>query len=732
MIRNVLLQPASLLRAGVLAAAAVALCWPLTVSAGLVAAGVAAALGTLAGEVLSRTRLRLGGAVALSVLVAVVGAGLARGVVSTSLLPALLGPMPAFRLSEAMRWFFLVAPAVFVLRCGTVRYPTLALLEAAAAGLALTATVASHRGGMFHRPLELADWAWSRGIDPVFVLLLLGGAGSFVLAGLLLAEDRKRRVPLHFAVLLLLAVLLALLIRATGVPEPRAAGDLGLTGDPEQDEPQQRSGDRQGARRGGQGEGEPPQGGGGSSNQMSDLPFRNEYSASGGDAPVAVVLLHGDYSPPSGVYYFRQSAFSQFNGRRLVQATRGDVDGDLQQRFPSQRVQIEGAPPASEQRMELQTTIGLLTEHVKPFALDSPVALWPTQNPDRLRFRRAYGALSHVTTLPYEQMFGHRPGRADWTEEQWKHYTSAPSDPRYAALAAQAVEVLKEEYRSDPLAQALGVKLWLDVNGIYSRKSAHANAQDPTGSFLFGDLTGYCVHFAHAAAFLLRSRGVPTRVGAGYAIEESDRAGGSTVLIRGSSAHAWPEIYVEDIGWVVVDLSPERSLDPPGTTPDQTLQQLLGQMLRQSSGEEAEDEPRRPPWISWARAVRVAQLSGLALLLLAGAVKLYRAVVPSFARPRNVYRVSYRSALDRLSEVGYRRAHGESRESFAARVAAIAPSFRGLTAAHMGWALGSRRPAHPEPMRRMPVQVDREISLQVPVWRYLLGRANPFSWLLSR
>src|SRR5690606_26724776 len=62
--------------------------------------------------------------------------------------------------------------------------------------------------------------------------------------------------------------------------------------------------------------------------------------------------------------------------------------------------------------------------------------------------------------------------------------------------------------------------------------------------FLFGDLTGYCVHFAHAAVFLMRAVGVPARVGTGYALPEANRQGGSALLLRNSDQHAWPEVYL--------------------------------------------------------------------------------------------------------------------------------------------------------------------------------------------
>ena len=48
------------------------------------------------------------------------------------------------------------------------------------------------------------------------------------------------------------------------------------------------------------------------------LEFRDNYDSEGRQVPLAVVLLHDDYSPPSGIYYFRQAAFSQYNGQRLV------------------------------------------------------------------------------------------------------------------------------------------------------------------------------------------------------------------------------------------------------------------------------------------------------------------------------------------------------------------------------------------------------------------------------
>ncbi len=707
----------SALRAAVLAVAAGLLSWNLTVGSGVVAAVAGALAGALAADLASRGRLRLPSALLLALVALAVGSWGAWLVATSPLFAGLLGPLPAIRLSEALRWLALAAPIAFALRFAAARRPTLAVLEVWMVAMAVVHGLSSHRDGMVHRPFAVGDWAWTRGYDPAKIFLVLGGLATLLLAALLLSEERRKRIPLHFVALAVVALALFTIVQVGGLPKPRPAGDLGLTGEPDDEE-------GEGAEQRSSGEGD--------ADQLGDLQFKDEYGSAGGEAPVAVVLLHDDYSPPSGVYYFRQSVFSQFNGRRLVQATRDDVDRDVMRRFPFERTEIPSAPPVSEVRAPLSTSMGLLVDHVHPFALDSPAAIQPIRNPDPLRFQRAFQVLSHVQTLPYDQMIGQRPGKPEWDSEQWEHFTEAPRDPRYAETAERLVDRLLPAYRGDPLAQALAIKTYLDKNGIYSRKSRHAGSGDPAGSFLFGDLTGYCVHFAHAATYLYRSRGIPARVAAGYAVEEASRGGGSAIMIRGINAHAWPEIYLEDVGWVVVDLSPETSLDEPNTTADSGLQRMLGEMMRQQQGEDPgfEDQRRDPVTL----ADLLAFLRRL-LLLLAGvayAVKLYRWWAPRLAPSRQLYRVAYRAALDRLAEVGLWRRYGESRERFAHRAQALSPAFGALTEEHLRSALGSphRQDAGGAMAAMRGVALD--LRRAVPAWRRIAGAINPVSWMFAR
>lgn len=77
--------------------------------------------------------------------------------------------------------------------------------------------------------------------------------------------------------------------------------------------------------------------------------------------------------------------------------------------------------------------------------------------------------------------------------------------------------------------------------------------------FLYDRQQGFCVHFASAAVLMFRTAGVPARYVEGYVVREEDYAdmeaqGG--VVVRDRAAHAWPEIYVQGIGWIPVEVTP--------------------------------------------------------------------------------------------------------------------------------------------------------------------------------
>jgi transglutaminase-like putative cysteine protease len=689
-----------------------------------IAAG--ALVGAALGRLIARTSLRTF-AIPLFALTGVLGAAMLRSwLVSLDGLAEQLGPSQALELSDATGWGLAALAASAGLRALALRVRMLRVLEVGFVGVAFAEMVAAHRGGAINRPFEIADSIIAAGGDPTIALLAVGGVAAAVSVILLLSEQSVLRSLLHLAVAAALLFLVVSSTRMLGLPQPDPGkGALGLRPDEKDNK---------------QGKPKNPNGQGGSGQPPSNdnLEFEDNYSSQGRQAPVAVVLLHDDYSPPNDLYYFRQAAFSQYNGRRLVVATMDGVDDDLVPSFVLEPQTLQPVPNVLDDRAQLETTVALLSEHNRPFALESPVSLTPASNPDPGRFRRVYRVTSLALASKHEDLLGRGVGDPSWSDEQRANYLERPKDPRFGKLAQEIKDELPDALRDDPVALGLMVSLWLGREGTYSLKSGHASAEDPTADFLFGDRIGYCVHFAHAAVFLMRNLGVPSRVATGYAIEEAARQGGSAILLTGAHSHAWPEMYVTGVGWTVVDVYPEKSLDPPVQPPDPDLQRLLGEMARGTKPlPQGEDRPLEPV---------IAALKGLpqliartvailvpALLLLSYLIKLWRRVTPAFARS-SAPRVVYRAVLDRLSDVALRRQRGETREAFAERLArqAALPTFSKLTGEHVRAYFGGGALASPRELRALSSAISRELGTSVPLLRRFRGALDPFSWLRSR
>ena len=87
------------------------------------------------------------------------------------------------------------------------------------------------------------------------------------------------------------------------------------------------------------------------------------------------------------------------------------------------------------------------------------------------------------------------------------------------------------------------------------RYSTHARDHvRPLDAFLFKDREGSCQHFAGAAALLLRLAGVPARVAVGFA--PGTRDSHDRWVVRDQDAHAWVEVWYQDVGWVAFDPTP--------------------------------------------------------------------------------------------------------------------------------------------------------------------------------
>lgn len=87
-------------------------------------------------------------------------------------------------------------------------------------------------------------------------------------------------------------------------------------------------------------------------------------------------------------------------------------------------------------------------------------------------------------------------------------------------------------------------------NYSYSTKTDLRGSDSFIDEFLFETRAGYCAHYASAMVMMLRLNGIPARLTEGYCADYSHRESGRGFVVYGSSAHIWPEAYLEGFGWV--------------------------------------------------------------------------------------------------------------------------------------------------------------------------------------
>ncbi len=109
--------------------------------------------------------------------------------------------------------------------------------------------------------------------------------------------------------------------------------------------------------------------------------------------------------------------------------------------------------------------------------------------------------------------------------------------------------------------QALAIQQYLrDPKNFVYDTSVTSTSGDAVGDFLDSH-HGYCIQFATTMVMMLRSIGIPSRLGEGFLPGTLD---GETYVVRGADAHAWPEVYFPGHGWVRFEPTPAiQTGEPP-------------------------------------------------------------------------------------------------------------------------------------------------------------------------
>ena len=553
--------------------------------------------------------------------------------------------------------------------------------------LLLTGLLAGHRNYQLDAPQNFSAFAWenfffqSNGLGPQHLLIIVGLLFALFLSIYLslaanrpligrsdIERDKKKRHPLLSIALPIVVFLFfgtfAWLVNSSYTEQlARSSNGVGLKSE----------------------EGESP------------LGFHSAVGKT--KQPAALVRLETGYdeNPLGTLLYFREGALSEFNGREMVQGP-VTLNPDVPLVTPGSSWVSTGESSAPS-RKKIKQSVYTLVDQSNAFALDFPYSIRLIKNPDKDRFKHSYQALSLAPTIAINDLVYEPVGNPDWTPEVLGHYLRAPGSKSLSTaqifdgftLSGQSVatDEFGEDLRYaqklleivDPMETQIGkagrIVEYLSKASIYTRQPGHELEQgaDPVAAYLFSeDKRGYCVHFAHAAVYLMRLAGIPSRIATGYMVDSTYAKDGHLLLHMGDR-HAWSEIYVQGQGWVVLDVSPANAENEEAIVPDESLlEELMGKI---DPAEEILD-PLEPKDLSGKSDK--SMLSGLikpgmikfAFATLLSSWLLLKWLLANLWRfqksPASRARWAWISSSSLLADIGINRKFGETNAEFSSRM----------------------------------------------------------------
>lgn len=247
--------------------------------------------------------------------------------------------------------------------------------------------------------------------------------------------------------------------------------------------------------------------------------------------------------------YWRLTSLDTFNGETWsANSTYEDVDGRLPQpdadprtRKVAQRFEIVNLDavwlPAAYRAVEIDAEGAGFDEETESLLGDPSTGIGTT-----------YEVVSELPTFSADELRRARGSIPADVADRYLH--DAEVSPAVAAHA----ETLVEDART-PYDRALALQDHLR-SFEYDLDVPPGHSGDAMEVFLFETQRGYCEQFAGTYAAMARSIGLPARVAVGFTPGELGTDG--KYHVRDLNAHAWPEVYFADLGWVAFEPTPGR------------------------------------------------------------------------------------------------------------------------------------------------------------------------------
>lgn len=306
-----------------------------------------------------------------------------------------------------------------------------------------------------------------------------------------------------------------------------------------------------------------PSGGGGGGGEDDDAPIGPGLSESGSLSDngakledLKKIVLASIYSTKTGSIYLRSRSYGNYNGKgwsNEVTEYTEKFSGIYSANYLTGLVLKEAKYESDAIKIKLMCSSYMLPYYLEPtkYNYDLPtndVTMRGDVTKTYSAYYYGYGYLylEDLDQVPAE----YREYERKYREFVYENYLDVPAS---TLPYVDAIIELNGFDKNDPeviLEVATYVKSCATYNFDYDK--ALDKESDIVAAFLTKYKEGVCRHYASAGTLIFRALGIPARYTTGCmdATEE-----GEWVDVTADRAHAWVEVYMDGIGWVVVEVT---------------------------------------------------------------------------------------------------------------------------------------------------------------------------------
>ena len=283
----------------------------------------------------------------------------------------------------------------------------------------------------------------------------------------------------------------------------------------------------------GGGEGDGADGGAGGGSKISDEPVEES------DAQVASIV-----ADKSGLYYLRMASYGDYTGREFSAVPVYNYSfGGIEYVFNPTVLAVDGNTGNLHVTVYDDSIENMLLTYyaTDTYHLDSDAAVKTTLKEYDVPFK-TYDIISGGAY--------NKNNLAAYNVFVRDSYLNISSELKEELLSLTGIDKDSPTLISD-------IADFVRNCATYDKNYSIPQGVDVITYFLKEGQKGICQHFAAAGTMIYRAYGIPARYTVGYVVAAQKD---DTVDVLAKNAHAWVEIYIDDVGWIKVEVTPSDGL----------------------------------------------------------------------------------------------------------------------------------------------------------------------------